>query len=116
VSKKKGIIMRKELHKSIVKALKAGRVFAHSPYALDAMEECDLDIESVIDLAVRASSINAEENFSYRKYSHPTCSIQNTTKSGAVVRSIWKYSKEGDCAILLNVYFCPTWFLRRIRR
>jgi hypothetical protein len=107
--------MRKELHKLIVKALKAGRIYISS-YGLDAMEECDLAIESVIDLAVRASSVDAEENFSYRKYSAPTCSIQNTTKSGVLVRSIWKYNKEKECAILINVYFCPTWFLRRVRR
>jgi hypothetical protein len=115
MSKKRGQYMRKELHKLTVEAIKAGRVWASS-YALDAIEECDLVLESVIDLALRASIVEVEENFSYKRYKDPTCSIHGITKSGVIVRSVWRYNKNTKWAALINVYFCKSWSRGRIRR
>jgi hypothetical protein len=109
--------MRKELHKLVVEAIRAGRVWVH-PYAIEAMEDCDLAVENVIDLALRASIVEVEENFSYKRYKDPTCSIHAITKNGIIVRSVWAYNKNTKWATLLNVYFCKSksWFSGRIRR
>jgi hypothetical protein len=106
--------MRKELHKLVVEAIKASRV-VFSDHAFLGMEECNLTLESTMDLAVRASIVEVEENFSYKRYIYPTCIIDSTTKNGAVVRSVWAYNKETKWVKLCSVYFRTQWFRYRVR-
>ncbi len=106
--------MKKELHKLVVEAIRAGRVWV-SIHAVEGMENCDLALESILDLAVRASTIEVEENFSYKRYRYPTCSINCMTKSGLIVCSVWAYNKETKWVKLSSVYFRKLWFRYRIR-
>ncbi len=106
--------MKKELHKLVVEAIRAGRVWV-SVHGIEGLENCDLGVETVLDLAVRASIVEVEENFSYKRYRYPTCSIDFMTKSGRVVRSIWAYSRETRWVKLSSVYFRNSWFRYHVR-
>jgi hypothetical protein len=101
--------MKKELHKLVVQAIRASRVFL-SVHAIEGMENCAIDVETVLDLAVRASVVGVEENFSYKRYRYPTCSINFMTKKGHKVRTIWAYNKETRWVKLCSVYFYGSYF------
>ncbi len=107
--------MRKELHKLVVEAIKAGHVLVSKKHALLRMEQCNLTLETIMDLAVRASIVEVEENFSYKRYIYPVCIIDSTTKSGAMVRSVWAYNKETKWVKLCSVYVRKQWFRYRVR-
>ncbi|WP_341732721.1 DUF4258 domain-containing protein [Microcoleus sp. EPA2] len=112
---KKGAKMgtgKSRLHKFTVEAIKAGRICI-SGHARDRMEECDLLVEGVIYSVLRGTLI--EENFYYKRYYNPTCSIKGITKSGVKVNSIWAYNEETKWAMLVTAYCDKGWF-SRVRR
>jgi hypothetical protein len=116
VVSKKGAKMgtgKSKLHKLTVEAIKAGRICT-SVHARDRMEECDLLVEGVIDSALRGTVI--EEDFYYKRYYNPTCSISGITKSGVKVNSVWAYNEETKWAMLVTAYCDKGWFSRRVRR
>ena len=102
---------KSKLHKLTVEAIKVGSI-RFCKHAIDEMQKDDLQVEVVINLALRGALI--EEDI-YHK-GGPRCKIRATIKAGVEVTSVWAYNEETKFAALVTVFLCNSWFNPPVRR